>query len=127
MKILKLLAVVIIVHSFNGVNLQAYTKSDKISAFKIISLESGRIITPNGDGINDTFAVSLENPQERLLTGMIFDINGREIAEMQTSANGKTMFWNGRDRTGNSIASGTYIYQIRDENSVTNGIVIVAI
>ena len=34
--------------------------------------------------------------------------------------------WNGRDKTGNYVPSGVYIYQIQAEGKVINGTIVVA-
>lgn len=96
------------------------------TGFRIVSLEPARIITPNGDRINDSFIVNFENPKDSSISGKIFDVTGRDIGEMKLSSNGTAIIWDGMDRSGNIAVTGSYIYQIRGEQSVINGIVIVA-
>lgn len=94
--------------------------------FKIISTEPSRIITPNGDGINDIFTINFENPKDSFVSGAIYDVAGRNIGDMKLSSDGMKIYWNGRDLMENAVDAGSYIYQIRSPEYVYNGLVIVA-
>ena len=93
---------------------------------RIAALESGRTITPNGDGINDLFKVRIENPQEQAVTGRVLDTLGREVGELRISTDGLTLSWDGREISGDAAPAGAYIYQIQASGSRANGLVVVA-
>jgi len=77
-----------------------------------------KIITPNGDGINDTLEFGNLDPETVI---DIFDVNGRRVRHMQG------MFvWDGRDDSGNIVESGVYIYQFKKDGKVVSGVVAVA-
>ena len=78
-----------------------------------------RIITPNGDGINDT--LDFKNVTSATSIN-IYDENGRKVRHMQGVAS-----WNGQDDDGHVVPSGVYIYQVNDGNgNIVSGIVAVA-
>ena len=89
-----------------------------------------RIITPNGDGLNDRVYFVLENPNNATVTGEIFDKDGRSVATLPdpslTGGIGTTMVWDGRDRDGNVVPGGVYIYRIEGEGRKFTGTVGVA-
>lgn len=99
-----------------------------------LSLEKGnvypRVITPNGDGLNDRVNFVFENPNNASLTGEILDMEGRFVATLPppstTTGIGTTTSWDGRDMNGSVVPSGVYIYRIRGEGKTFNGTVAVA-
>ncbi|MDE2737091.1 MAG: gliding motility-associated C-terminal domain-containing protein, partial [Gemmatimonadota bacterium] len=78
---------------------------------------SSPMLTPNGDGINDSvvirfvaFKVAQRTPQVR-----IFDLAGRPVAELATPAIdgvAHVFTWNGRTTQGNLVPPGTYLCHI---------------
>jgi gliding motility-associated-like protein len=78
-----------------------------------------RIITPNGDGINDTATFSGLTADE---TVRIFDVRGRRIR----SFNGPSAVWDGRDDDGDIVESGVYIYQFKSQGDRVSGVITVA-
>ena len=78
-----------------------------------------RIITPNGDGINDTATFSGLGSGD---TVHIFDVRGRRIRTLQ----GPTAVWDGRDDEGHIVESGVYIYQYTVQGSRVSGVIAVA-
>lgn len=93
------------------------------------SYASSRLITPNGDGKNDTFIFRYYNPKDSAVTGRIFTLSGAQVAEMKllnTSPAGYfyDLEWN--PNSGSEKApGGVYIYQIEAENSVYTGTIVV--
>jgi hypothetical protein len=69
-----------------------------------------RIITPNGDGINDSaLFAGLATPYEI----RIYDITGRRV---RTINSGPSPEWDGKDDDGKTVEIGSYIYQYRNES-----------
>lgn len=76
-----------------------------------------RIITPNGDGINDTASFSGVDGNVQ-----IFDIRGRRVKTI-SSAN---PVWDGTDDSGRIVQSGVYIYQYSSQGTRISGVIGVA-
>ncbi|MBN1898078.1 MAG: gliding motility-associated C-terminal domain-containing protein, partial [Spirochaetes bacterium] len=62
-----------------------------------------KIITPNGDGINDIVYFGGGYGEFEII---IFDVNGREIRKINDLPQ-----WDGKDSRGKYVESGVYIYQ----------------
>ncbi|MEJ2542752.1 MAG: T9SS type A sorting domain-containing protein, partial [Calditrichaceae bacterium] len=65
---------------------------------------------------NPTTTIDYEIPESAPVTLKIYDIQGKEIATLINSdhiAGSYSVNWNGQDRFGRPVASGTYIYQIK--------------
>lgn len=58
--------------------------------------------------------------------GKIYDITGAEVADLQPGSTEDSLIWDGRDKNGNIVHSGVYIYQIEVEGKVFNGTIVVA-
>lgn len=87
-----------------------------------------RVLTPNGDGKNDTVVWQFNNPQFSDVSGQIFDIRGRLVASLQpgpaVTAPLQTLQWDGR--AGGALApGGVYIYVITAEGHNVSGTVVV--
>jgi|GEM_PF-2307543 len=81
-----------------------------------------RIITPNGDGINDVANFS------GLVDGdsvHIFDVRGRRVRTIRASNLSPTQ-WDGRNDNGGIVASGVYVYQYTSQGEMTSGVIAVA-
>jgi len=76
-----------------------------------------RIITPNGDGINDTLIFASDVDEVR-----IFDLKGRKIR----SISGPSPVWDGKDGSGTVVESGVYIYQYTEQGERVSGVIGVA-
>ena len=94
-----------------------------------------RVLTPNGDGINDELkigysllTVTRPSPVELLL----FDLGGRRVAAVEAvqPVGNHWLAWDGRGRDGGLVPPGTYIYRLRvrgdGDPEVRQGIVGVA-
>jgi len=76
-----------------------------------------RIITPNGDGINDTATFSgVDGPIH------IFDVRGRRVKTI----NSANPVWDGTDDSGRIVESGVYIYQYTSQGTRISGVIGVA-
>ena len=82
-----------------------------------------RVVTPNGDGINDGAAVRfavLKVDVARPITVEMYDLSGRRVRtlfdDMGTSAlygGGGEIKWNGRDQSGSLVPAGSYVCRVR--------------
>jgi len=86
---------------------------------------SGRILTPNGDGINDAVAFHLAEPAESSLRSVVYDVRGRHVADLAMVSPGQWR-WDGRDSSGRVVESGVYLVQISQDASLWSGVVAVA-
>ena len=87
---------------------------------KPVSLEESciiihNVITPNGDGSNDTWVIDcIENfPENKVL---LFDRWGDQIREFEHYNNSQVV-WDGANQQGKMVPDGTYYYLI----SITGG------
>ncbi|OGS52971.1 MAG: hypothetical protein A3J79_12730 [Elusimicrobia bacterium RIFOXYB2_FULL_62_6] len=96
----------------------------RASGFSILSVWP-KIITPNGDGINDEFNYTFENPTTDKAEGAVFGIDGRRVAAM-VSKTDSWLAWQGADDNANPLAPGLYVYQVRCGAKVYNGTVVIA-
>ncbi len=100
--------------------------------FAITQITPRKIFTPNGDGVNDEIILFLENPNDAVIAqARIFDLTGAEVADFEqgivAGAQGVvSLKWNGKDRSGNYVRSGVYIYQVQAEGKTLNGTMVVA-
>jgi hypothetical protein len=100
-----------------------------------LSIAMTRMVTPNRDGFNDTFIFRCHNPRDSAIEAKIFDISGREVAQMRLkqrssaasvspSASGEyyDLEW---DPSSGHTPGGVYIYQVRVETKVYKGTITV--
>ncbi|MFH1723900.1 MAG: gliding motility-associated C-terminal domain-containing protein, partial [Elusimicrobiota bacterium] len=85
---------------------------------------SNRLITPNGDGLNDSVVFTFDNPRDSAVSGKIFDLKGARVADMFPGPVADSLEWDARGG-GQVVPGGVYIYQIEAEDSVSNGTVVV--
>ena len=79
---------------------------------------SPRVITPNGDGVNDRLQISyvlLKLTVPATVDILVYDLSGRLVREIysrkdRTGRHERT--WDGKDGDGQSVCPGTYIYLI---------------
>jgi hypothetical protein len=88
-----------------------------------------RIFSPNGDGVNDEvyFVVS---GAASAVEGKIYDVAGEEVADLRLAGAGAptpdSLSWNGRDRNGDVVRAGTYIYRVKGDGKSITGTIVVA-
>ncbi len=85
---------------------------------------TNRLITPNGDGKNDTMVFIFDNPQEQEVKGRIYDMKGALVAKMKPGPIGNSVLWDAK-AGGQAVPGGVYIYQIEAQGKVYNGTVAV--
>ena len=78
---------------------------------------STRVLTPNGDGVNDDLVAVFDLANvlvPRPLTFSVFDLSGRRVHNVDLDATaGRTEFsWDGRNDDGNLVPPGLYIVDI---------------
>ena len=100
------------------------------------SIQLNRLVTPNGDGKNDTFIFRCYNPKDEAVEGKIFTVAGTEVANMRLKQRSTgvpatayvygefyDMEWDPND--GAKKPGGVYVYQVRLGTSVYKGTVAV--
>lgn len=86
-----------------------------------------RVITPNGDGLNDIMFFITNVPG---VTGKVFDIRGAKVADLKpgppcpgTSGN-QCLYWDGK-ASGKTVHSGIYIYDLNGQGKHFTGTAVV--
>jgi hypothetical protein len=91
-----------------------------------VSNLSSRVITPNGDGLNDTVIFTYDpGPNNVVPTGKIFDLRGSQVADMVPGIVPNTLTWNGF-MNGIPVRSGVYVYRITGDGKTFTGTIVVA-
>lgn len=86
---------------------------------------SNKVITPNGDGLNDYVTFTLDNPRDSAYSGKIYDLTGAFVADMRPGRQvADTLEWDGR-AGGAAVPRGVYVYQIKAEGKTFNGTIVV--
>lgn len=113
----------------------SYAQSERVRFNGLLS----RVITPNGDGVNDFIFFCFENPQDSDISGKIYSLLGTEVAAIgprrdRSGALGagcpalslKPQFatWAGTADNGR-VRNGMYVYRITAENQVFTGTLLV--
>lgn len=80
-------------------------------------LQVVNIITPNGDGYNDTFDPAGMDESVEITYLLVLDLHGRTVFESTTETR-----WDGNLSSGEIAPAGTYIYLIRGKDK-NNGII----
>jgi hypothetical protein len=91
-----------------------------------VSNLSSRVITPNGDGRNDTLIFTYDpGPRNVQPTGEIFDVRGAHVASMTPGLVPNTLTWDGKS-DGKTVTSGVYVYRIVGDGKTFTGSIVVA-
>jgi len=85
---------------------------------------SGKVLTPNMDGINDRVSFTLGTPADAPYA-QVFDVRGRRVSAL-SSLSSSQLQWDGKDYAGRTVDSGVYLVQISEASKLWNGIVVVA-
>jgi hypothetical protein len=102
------------------------TPLDAIVAAALLAVQmNGRILTPNGDGVNDSVVFNLADTPAGLPRAQVYDVRGRRVAEL-APVSPTQLRWDGRDYAGRAVESGVYLVQISEDSALWNGVVAVA-
>ena len=97
----------------DGVVVKAVRADGVLSLRKVES----RVLTPNGDGVNDVVVFEVDLFLFTVKTAVnleIYDLTGERIWSLQLAltAGSQRLIWSGRDVTGRPAMPGLYIYRI---------------
>ncbi len=90
-----------------------------------------RVVTPNGDGVNDRFFLCFDNFSDSGVTGRIYTLLGAEVASMGAKVSSvgtacaggslpQLISWDGRTTEG-TVRGGIYVYRIEAEGRTYAG------
>ena len=92
---------------------------------------TNRIITPNGDGKNDTAEFLFQNPAHLRVSGKVFDMRGGEVAVMTADCpddpspdHSQCLRWNASSN-GHTVTGGVYVYVLLSQSWSYSGTVVV--
>jgi len=87
-----------------------------------------RIFSPNGDGANDKAGFHFDNPEDLPVQGVIYDLSGSKVADMQGAGADPAVFlqWDGKDSNGSTVPGGIYLYQLEFQGKHATGTVVVS-
>lgn len=86
---------------------------------------SNRMLTPNGDGDNDTVVFTFDNPRDSQIRGRIFDRRGRLVTDqLPRGPVANSLVWDGK-ANGRVVDSSVYIYMLEGEGKRFTGTVVV--
>lgn len=100
------------------------------------SVALNRLVTPNNDQRNDFFIFRCYNPRDSAVDAKIYDLSGREVAQMSLrqrstgtppaeSSSGEFYDLEWDPNKGEKVPGGVYVYQVRMEEKVYKGTVVI--
>ena len=95
----------------------------RVQGFSFLGV-SNRLITPNGDGKNDTVTFQFSNPRDAAGTVKIFSLSGHEQAVLSIEAGSTSLVWDAKS-SGQVVGAGVYIYVVTVEDAAVSGTVVV--
>lgn len=98
----------------------------RASGLAVMSVVPRRSFTPNGDGVNDSVTITVDNPFSAALAGDVYDVNGARLAALSRGPTTDSLVWDGKKASGEAARPGVYIYQIRGGAASATGAVILA-
>ncbi|HIC01480.1 TPA: hypothetical protein EYO63_17490 [Candidatus Poribacteria bacterium] len=90
--------------------------------------------SPDGNGVADTTHLTITAPNilelgQRELTIEIFDLNSKLVRTLidrtVINTNSVSVEWDGRNRTGEIVNIGPYLYQVRIGTKISNGVIVI--
>jgi hypothetical protein len=87
---------------------------------------SSRVISPNGDGLNDLLIFTYDpGPANVAPMGKIYDVKGMFVADMVPGIAPNSLTWDGK-MNGRAVTNGVYVYEIKGDGKTFSGTVVVA-
>ena len=86
---------------------------------------SGRILTPNGDTINDSVGFSIPEFASGTPRAEVYNLRGQRVARL-SPVSPTELRWDGHDAAGRAVESGVYLVQISEDAALWSGVVAVA-
>lgn len=85
---------------------------------------TNRIVTPNGDGFNDTVSFRFANPRDSAGTIRIYDMRGRQVRALPIEVGDASKSWDAR-ADGRFVESGVYVFVLSVESRTFSGAMLV--
>lgn len=85
---------------------------------------TNRMITPNGDGFNDSVSFRFSNPRDSSGTIRIYDLRGRQMRTLPIGVGDVFKSWDAR-ADGRIVDGGVYVYVLSVERRTFSGAVLV--
>lgn len=85
---------------------------------------TNRIVTPNGDGRNDTVSFRFLNPRDTAGTIRIYDLRGRQVKSLPIDVGDDSKVWDAR-ADGRVVDGGVYVYVLSVESRTYSGAMLV--
>ncbi len=86
-----------------------------------------RLISPNGDGVNDFVFFVLENKTGAQTKGTIYNSQMFKVSEVRESSlfilDRSILVWDGKDESGSVVSAGIYIYKVQVGDEAYTGTV----
>jgi len=98
---------------------EAYISTSISSTEENIIPRKSKLYQNYPNPFNPTTAIHYELPEGSIVTLKIYNLLGIEIRELVSelqSAGFKTIDWDGKDKNGNSVDSGVYLYSFKSKN-----------
>lgn len=85
---------------------------------------TNRILTPNGDRLNDWAVFRCDNPRGSEVSGRVYDLKGAVVSALVPGPLADSLMWDGRSN-GRPVPSGVYLYFIEAEGRAFTGTLLV--
>ncbi len=95
-----------------------------------LSGQVNKVITPNGDHLNDEAFFIYQNPRDSAITGKVYDMTGGQVADMVSCPSVPPqpgmgcLQWDGK-AGGRVVKGGVYVYAIKGEGKTFSGTIVV--
>jgi hypothetical protein len=88
---------------------------------------SPRVVTPNGDLLNDVVYFRFDDSLSGLpVESSVMDVHGAKVSDLSLNSTETSLLWDGKDDSGRVLPAGVYIYMITIGKSQATGTIVVA-